>query len=202
MSCTKSPYCRFHGGRRTATLYDSGFRRMKVLETGDKSHEASLLLCRLINDAAILYILQKFSIFIDKISEREFDETDSCLGTNEGFGTKIHIVLRKPSGELIQYNDLVSILLHELAHCWVMHHKQAFIDKEKELRELYLLKAFKSGVVKPWEEFVFAESRGSHLTLNSFEKTKPSSRWDQLFYIFPISVIYSFFILVSSWISR
>ena len=119
--CSCSKYCRIHSENRKAIIefgYKySGIKDGHILYSihPNSNNKTKELLCKIINDKAINKICKDHSLIVDTLNEMEYNKSEKCLGKNKN-KNKIFITLRNQNGKFLNYTDIISIILHELAH--------------------------------------------------------------------------------------
>lgn len=168
--CTLSKVCPKHSKSNSVSYstYSTGFNNFEnsYIKTDDYNldKEAKELLCKLVNDGALNKIMIKRGIMIDNIKEISNNNPMNCLGYNKNMGHEIAIVLRMWGG-CLEYDDVIGIILHEIAHCDHMGHDINFKNREEELRKEYLSLGPQYGCFSIWDLPVLPPTNGKFLMI-------------------------------------
>lgn len=147
---------------KIATLTGNGIRSIGKVFSKDSEN----ILNKLIKDKSINKILNDRNLKVEEIHEIEYKNSNGCLGYNVNMGEKIGIVLSK-QGLKFKYNTLISILLHEIAHCYIGKHNNNFKQLEEDLRKEYIKYGLQNSQVKVWDNYYFPYSNGPSMELHN-----------------------------------
>jgi hypothetical protein len=136
--CTKSIGCRFHQHtlQRSETLPElgSGFDSICLLDSqGDD--RAEQMICFLANHQPLFNLMRARSIGRVEIL-KELSPQNWSRGINHGNGAVISIRLRSGKNYL-PFNQVMTTMIHHLAHITIPSHSDLFFHHERELQILY-----------------------------------------------------------------
>lgn len=157
--CTMSRSCRKHGHHQNTIYCNTGFNNGSIIKTNniELDNNVKNILCMLINDRALMKMFDKYDIIIKNLTEINYNPSSKCLGMNVNCGYDIYIVFRM-NGNILEYNQLISIIIHEIAHCWFPDHDEKFINIEKKLRNKWYKYAIQFNQISMFDKFIFCES--------------------------------------------
>lgn len=167
--CKLSRFCKKHN-KTTNRVFNiglmTGFLKVEMIS---KDNDVKEMLCQIINDRAINKICECDGLTIEVLEEIYYDKQNSVLGTNHNYNEKIQMVI-KHNDKILNYNELISILIHELVHTKYRDHGTDFIEYEKELRNKYMKYVDEFYMIKPWEpKFEFCTSLGAHIKIKTID---------------------------------
>ena len=168
--CRLSRFCKNHSNVTKSCVnlnLMTGFLTATAINNDSKE-----ILCRLINDKAVNKICEGDGLTIEQLEEINYEQQNKAVGYNFDYNKKIQLVV-KYNDKLLQYNELISILLHEITHSKYRDHGKEFISYEKSLREKYVKYSRECGLTKVWDsDFEFSTSLGTHIVIKSIDENE------------------------------
>lgn len=123
------------------------------------------LLCRIINDQSLNKLCSGEHIFMNRIYEIHFNNKNiSCFGYNKYNGKEIGTLLTI-NGNILEYYDIIAIIIHQLVHCSYSEHNSQFLYMERKYREFYIWHVINYGILNTLNYNIFPIStwNGLHI---------------------------------------
>jgi len=114
-----------------------GFGSVEVRKDLNKSEEAKKLVYTIVNDPALLKVMEKHRWHVNLVGEITPWEEPDKLGWNRNHGHKIALRLRAGRNHFLSREEIMETMFHEMAHNDIGPHNEEFRALNDQIREEY-----------------------------------------------------------------